>query len=87
MGYERGRPRLWRLEAFTTKSRADWETFLCALAGAPPAPYRSEQARSNEMFFWCVQGMGFHSLLPYTDLVTFPGRHSRSAATPPASPA
>ena len=24
------------------------------------------------MFFWCVEGMGFHSLLPYTDLVTFP---------------
>ena len=36
MGYERGRPRLWRLGAFTTKSQADWETFLRALPGAPP---------------------------------------------------
>jgi hypothetical protein len=36
MGYERGRPRLWRLEAFTSKSQADWETFLGALDGAPP---------------------------------------------------
>ena len=35
MGYEAGRPRLWRLEAFTTKSQADWETFLGALPGAP----------------------------------------------------
>jgi len=36
MGYERGRSRLWRLEAFTTKSQADWEAFLRALPGAPP---------------------------------------------------
>jgi hypothetical protein len=36
MGYERERPRLWRLEAFTTKSQADWEAFLRALPGAPP---------------------------------------------------
>ncbi|MGH3469341.1 MAG: hypothetical protein ACRDQF_16595 [Thermocrispum sp.] len=36
MGYERGRARLWRLEAFTTKSQADWEAFLGALPGAPP---------------------------------------------------
>ena len=36
MGYERGRAKLWRLEAFTTKSQADWEAFLGALAGAPP---------------------------------------------------
>ncbi len=35
MGYEAGRPRLWRLEAFTTKSQADWEKFLGALGGAP----------------------------------------------------
>jgi hypothetical protein len=25
MGYEAGRPKLWRLEAFTSKSQADWE--------------------------------------------------------------
>ena len=36
MGYERGRPKLWRLEAFTTKSEADWKAFLGALPGAPP---------------------------------------------------
>jgi len=36
MGYERGRPKLWRLEAFTTKSQADWEAFLGALPGTPP---------------------------------------------------
>jgi hypothetical protein len=36
MGYERGRSRLWRLEAFTTKSQADWEAFLGRLPGAPP---------------------------------------------------
>jgi hypothetical protein len=36
VGYERGRPKLWRLEAFTTKSQADWEAFLRALPGAPP---------------------------------------------------
>lgn len=35
MGYERGRPKLWRLEALTTKSQADWEAFLRALPGAP----------------------------------------------------
>ena len=35
MGYERGRPKLWRLEAFTTKSQAHWEAFLGALPGAP----------------------------------------------------
>jgi hypothetical protein len=36
MGYDAGRPRLWRLEAFTTKSQADWEAFLGALDGSPP---------------------------------------------------
>ena len=36
MGYERGRPKLWRLEAFTTKSQRDWQEFLGALPGAPP---------------------------------------------------
>ncbi len=35
MGYERGRPKLWRLEAFTTKSEADWKAFLGALPGSP----------------------------------------------------
>jgi len=37
MGYEAGRPKLWRLEAFTSKSQADWEAFLGALGGAPVA--------------------------------------------------
>jgi hypothetical protein len=36
MGYARGRPRLWRLETFTSKSQPDWEAFLGALPGAPP---------------------------------------------------
>jgi len=35
LGYERGRPKLWGLQAFTSKSQADWETFLAALPGAP----------------------------------------------------
>jgi hypothetical protein len=36
MGYDAGRPRLWRLEAFTSKSQPDWEAFLGALGGTPP---------------------------------------------------
>jgi hypothetical protein len=36
MGYERDRPKLWRLEARTAKSQADWEAFLGALPGSPP---------------------------------------------------
>jgi hypothetical protein len=36
MGYEAGRPKLWRLEAFTSKSQPDWEAFLGAPDGAPP---------------------------------------------------
>ncbi len=36
MGYEVGRPKLWHLQAFTSKSQADWEAFLGALDGAPP---------------------------------------------------
>jgi hypothetical protein len=36
LGYERGRAKLWRLEAVTTKSQPDWEAFLGALNGAPP---------------------------------------------------
>jgi hypothetical protein len=35
LGYERGRPKLWRLQAFTSKSQTDWEAFLAALPGAP----------------------------------------------------
>ena len=35
MGYDAGRPKLWRLEAFTTKSEHDWTAFLGALPGAP----------------------------------------------------
>jgi hypothetical protein len=36
MGYAAGRPRIWRLEAFASKSQRDWEAFLGALGGAPP---------------------------------------------------
>ena len=35
MGYDAGRPKLWRLEAFASKSQPDWEAFLGALEGAP----------------------------------------------------
>ncbi len=35
LGYERGRPKLWRLQAFAGKSQTDWEAFLAALPGAP----------------------------------------------------
>ncbi len=35
MGYEGARPKLWRLEAFTSKSQPDWEAFLGALGGTP----------------------------------------------------
>jgi hypothetical protein len=34
-GFERGRPQLWRLEAFPDASQASWEAFLGALDGAP----------------------------------------------------
>lgn len=36
MGYDAGRSKLWRLQAFTSKSQPDWEAFLGALEGAPP---------------------------------------------------
>ena len=36
MGYAAGRPKLWRLEAYTGKSQVDWEAFLAALPGSPP---------------------------------------------------
>ena len=35
MGYEDGHPRIWRLQAFPSKSRPDWETFLRGLDGSP----------------------------------------------------
>lgn len=35
MGYEKGRARMWRMEAFPSKSQADWEAFLGRLDGAP----------------------------------------------------
>jgi len=35
LGYDAGRAKLWRLEAFTSKSQTDWEAFLAALGGAP----------------------------------------------------
>ena len=34
-GFERGRPKLWRVEASTDASQANWEAFLGALEGAP----------------------------------------------------
>lgn len=36
MGYDAGRPRIWRLQALTSKSQPDWEAFLGSLGGAPP---------------------------------------------------
>jgi Transposase, Mutator family len=35
-GFERGHPKLWRVEAFRDASQANWEAFLGALEGAPP---------------------------------------------------
>ena len=35
-GFERGRPKLWRVEAFRDASQANWEAFLGALEGSPP---------------------------------------------------
>lgn len=35
-GFERGRPKLWRVEAFPDASQANWTAFLRALQGAPP---------------------------------------------------
>ncbi len=35
MGYENGRAKIWRMEAFPSKSQADWEAFLHRLEGAP----------------------------------------------------
>ena len=35
MGYEDGRPRMWHMQAFASKTRADWEVFLRGLGGAP----------------------------------------------------
>lgn len=35
-GFERGRPQLWRVEAFPDASQANWEAFLRAIEGAPP---------------------------------------------------
>jgi hypothetical protein len=35
-GFERGRPKLWRVEAFPDASQANWEAFLRALEGSPP---------------------------------------------------
>ena len=36
MGYVDGEPKLWRMEAFTNASRANWEVFFRRLDGAPP---------------------------------------------------
>jgi hypothetical protein len=35
MGYENGRAKMWRMEAFPSKSQADWQAFLGRLGGAP----------------------------------------------------
>ncbi len=35
MGYADGRPEMWRMQAFASKARADWEIFLRGLGGAP----------------------------------------------------
>lgn len=35
MGYVAGRPRMWRMEAFTDASAQSWEAFLRSLPGAP----------------------------------------------------
>jgi hypothetical protein len=35
-GFERGRPKLWRVEAFPEASQANWEAFLRGPEGAPP---------------------------------------------------
>jgi hypothetical protein len=35
MGYEEGRPQMWRMQAFPSKSRTDWVTFLRELGGSP----------------------------------------------------
>ena len=34
-GFERGRPKLWRVEAFPDASQANWEAFLRGLEGTP----------------------------------------------------
>ncbi|MHB8449245.1 MAG: hypothetical protein ACYDAQ_02080 [Mycobacteriales bacterium] len=36
MGYAAGRSKLWHLEAYKSKSQADWKAFLGTLPGAPP---------------------------------------------------
>jgi Transposase, Mutator family len=35
MGYENGRAKMWRMDAFPSKSQTDWEAFLGRLDGAP----------------------------------------------------
>ncbi|MGH2873006.1 MAG: transposase [Solirubrobacteraceae bacterium] len=35
LGYQAGRPKLWSLRAYTSKSQADWEAFVGSLPGAP----------------------------------------------------
>jgi hypothetical protein len=36
VGFEHGRPKLWRIQAFPEATQANWEAFLRALDGAPP---------------------------------------------------
>lgn len=36
VGYRAGKPRLWRLEAFSTAHPANWGAFLASLEGEPP---------------------------------------------------
>ena len=47
MGWEAGRARLWRLEAFTSKSQADWEAFLGALDGRAGAGRVRQRRRAD----------------------------------------
>ena len=35
-GFEHGRPKLWRVEAFPDAAQANWEAFLRSLGGGPP---------------------------------------------------
>ena len=48
MGYERGRAKLWRLEAFTSKSEVDWTAFLGAFPSAPPRVACEQRSRPHE---------------------------------------
>ena len=46
MGYENGRAKIWRMEAFPSKSQADWEAFLHRLEVRPSASCATTTAAS-----------------------------------------